>query len=173
MMQKFLWGILFTLVVIVIGAFLVVRGGYFNFSADTETSPLEKKIAMSAMDKSTERRAPQTSNPLQPNDDTLIASARLYRDNCAGCHGDPSHMATQLGDSFNPPAPQFWMDAPDMPENENFYIIKHGVRWTGMPSWNKKLSDAQIWQVVTLLSHLDKLPDSVNQELQKPAPASN
>ena len=65
------------------------------------------------------------------------------------------------------------MDAPDMPENENFYIIKHGVRWTGMPSWNKKLSDAQIWQVVTLLSHLDKLPDSVNQELQKPAPASN
>src|ERR1700733_12984582 len=172
-MQKFLWGILFTLLVIVVVGFLALRGGYFNFSADTETSSFEKKIAMSAMDKSTERRAPQASNPVQPNNDTLIAGASLYRDNCAGCHGDPSHMATQMGDSFNPPAPQFWMDAPDMPENENFYIIKHGVRWTGMPSWGKKLSDAQLGPVVTLPSHLDKLPDPVNQEPQKPAPKMN
>ncbi len=172
-MKGFLWGIVFTLLVIAVGAFIAVREGYFNFSADTETSNFEKKIAMSAMDESVEHHAPQAKNPLQPNDETFIAGARLYRDNCAGCHGDPSHMATQLGDSFNPPAPQFWMDSPDMPEYENFYIIKHGIRWTAMPTWNKKLSDAQIWQIVTLLSHLDKLPDSANQELQKPAPASN
>ena len=36
-----------------------------------------------------------------------------------------------------------------------------------MPAWNKKLNDSQIWQVVTLLSHLDKLPPAVDEELQK------
>ncbi len=172
-MQKFLFGIVFTIFVILIGGYLAVRGGYINFRADNEPTAFEKRMAMSALDKSIEHHAGQTTNPVQPSNDTFIAAARIYRDNCAGCHGDPTHMATQLGDSFNPPAPQFWMDSPDMPENENFYIVKHGVRWTGMPAWNKKLSDTQIWQVVTFLSHLDKLPDSVNQEMQKPSPASN
>jgi mono/diheme cytochrome c family protein len=122
------------------------------------------------MDESTDRRAPDVKNPLQPTDETLVAGAKLYRDNCAGCHGDPTNMATQLGDSFNPPAPQFWMDTPDMPDYQNFYIIEHGVRWTGMPAWKKKFNDTQIWQIVTLLGHLDKLPAPATQELAKSSP---
>jgi thiosulfate dehydrogenase len=166
-MKSFLWGIVFTILVIVIAGFVVMRTGYFNLSADREPSAFEKKVAMSALDKSTERHAQQMQNPLQPTDDTLLAGARLYRDNCAGCHGDSRHMDTQLGESFNPPAPQFWMDSPDMPEYQNFYLVKHGIRLTGMPAWNKKLNDSQIWQLVTLLSHLDKLPPAVDEELQK------
>jgi mono/diheme cytochrome c family protein len=171
-MTKFSWGIVFTLIVIAIFAYVFVHGGYLDIRADNPPSPVEKKFAMHAMDESIERHAPHSKNPLQPTNETLIAGAKSYRDNCAGCHGNPTVMDTQLGDSFNPPAPQFWMDSPDMPENENFYIIKHGIHWTGMPAWGKKLDDTQIWQVVTLLSHLDKLPDSVNQELQKQGPAA-
>lgn len=166
-MRSFVWGVIFSILVVVVAGFLILHLGFLDFNADREPSALEKKIATSAMDESTERHAPQLKNPLQPTDDTLLAGAHLYRDNCAGCHGDPTHMATQLGDSFNPPAPQFWMDTPDMPDNENFYIIRHGIRWTGMPAWGKKLNDTQIWQVVTLLSRVDKLPPAVDDELAK------
>jgi thiosulfate dehydrogenase len=60
--------------------------------------------------------------------------------------------------------------APDMPDNENFYITKHGVRMTGMPAWGKILNDDQLWQVTTFLSHMDKLPPATDQEWKTPTP---
>ncbi|MDR5729819.1 MAG: hypothetical protein RB191_20595, partial [Terriglobia bacterium] len=63
-----------------------------------------------------------------------------------------------------PRAPQFVDDAPDMSANQNFFIIQHGVRWTGMPAWKQSLSDQQMWQVTTFLSHMDKLPPQVSAQ---------
>ena len=59
-------------------------------------------------------------------------------------------------------------DSADMPDHENFYIIRHGIRWTGMPSWKAKFSDAQVWQLVTFLKHMDKLPASAEKEIRQP-----
>jgi hypothetical protein len=41
----------------------------------------------------------------------------------------------------------------DMPENQNFYILQHGIRWTAMPGWKEVLSEKQIWQ-----RNVDSLP---------------
>jgi thiosulfate dehydrogenase len=167
-MRFFVLGVVTTILVAVICVLLIVRAGYINFNADQAPSKLEMKIGMKASDASVERRATNMTNPLQATDDTLMAGARLYRNNCSVCHGDPAHMDAPLGDSFNPPAPQFMMDAPDMPEYQNYYIVRHGIRWTGMPSWKTKMNETQSWQVVTLLSHLDKLPSAVSDEMSKP-----
>jgi hypothetical protein len=45
----------------------------------------------------------------------------------------------------------------DMPENQNFYILQHGIRWTAM-GWKEVLSEKQIWQMMTFLSHMHDLP---------------
>ncbi len=47
-------------------------------------------------------------------------------------------------------------DMADMPENQNFYILQHGIRWTAMPGWRNVLSEQQTWQ--TFLSHIRDLP---------------
>jgi len=167
-MRLFLLGVVTTILIIVILGLVTVRAGYVNFNADQKPSAMEAKIGMKASDASVERRATNMTNPLQANDEALMAGARLYRNNCSICHGDPAHMATPLGDSFYPPAPQFLMDSPDMPEYQNYYIVRHGIRWTGMPSWKTKMNETQSWQVVTLLSHLDKLPAAVSDEMSKP-----
>lgn len=49
-----------------------------------------------------------------------------------------------------------------MPENQNFYIIQHGIRLSGMPAWKQALSEQEMWQVTTFLSHMDKLPPQVS-----------
>jgi len=84
---------------------------------------------------------------------------------CAGCHGVPSNPDSQFAHSFNPEVPSFFKDAPDMAEHQNFYIIKHGIRWTGMPAWDKTLDDTQTWQIVTFLSNIEKLPPAAQKEL--------
>jgi mono/diheme cytochrome c family protein len=165
-MRGFISGVILTLLIIGVGGFLVIKKGYLSFNADQEPGFVEKKMAMSAMDASTDRHAPDVKNPVAANEENIVDGAKLYVDHCAGCHGVPSNPESQFGRSFYPSVPPFFKDAPDMPENQNFYIIQHGVRWTGMPAWNKTLSEKQMWQVVTFLSNIEKLPPAAIKEFQ-------
>jgi mono/diheme cytochrome c family protein len=157
-MRNFILGILFALIALAVGGWWCAKQGYVNFAADQKPSSIEEKLAMSAVDASTDRRAPEGKNPVTPTEENLAAGAKLYLDHCAGCHGVPSNPESQFAKSFNPPVPAFFKEAPDMSENQNFYIVQHGIRWTGMPAWDKTLSATQIWQVVAFLSNIEKLP---------------
>ncbi len=96
-MRAFLWGVLATLVVIVAGIVAFAELGFVNFRADIQPSEAESKFAMSAVDASTDRHAPETKNPLEPTEETVHAGAVLYRDNCSGCHGDPANPEANAG----------------------------------------------------------------------------
>lgn len=157
-MKNFLFGIVCSVAVILVGAYGCVKKGYVNFGADQQPSFLERHFAMEALDASAERRAPDAKNPVPATEDNLVAGAQLYVNHCAGCHGVPSNRESQFSNSFYPNAPGFFKDVPDMPENQNFYIIEHGIRWTGMPAWKQTLSDGQVWQLVTFMSNIEKLP---------------
>lgn len=160
-MVRILVGFLLGIVVALIGALCYVRFGFVDPRADAEIGALETKIAMPALDASVDRRAPDAKNPVQPTNDNLIAGMNIYQQDCAGCHGDIHHPHQPFGASFYPRAPQFLEDAPDMPENQNFYIIQHGVRLSGMPAWALLLDDQKIWKVTTFLSHMNKLSPAV------------
>jgi len=168
-MLKFLLGFAVAVVVVVTAGFCYVRFGFVDPRADLPVDWLESKIAMPALDAAVDRRAPETHNPLQPTDDNLTAGMKIYQSNCAGCHGDIQHSHAAFGDGFYPRAPQFVEDAPDMPENQNFYIVQHGIRLSGMPAWKGALSEQETWQVTTFLSHMEKLSPQVSVEWKKAA----
>lgn len=157
-LKGFILGVIATIVVAGVAAFLVGITGHITMRADIVPTAFESSMAMQMMDANVELNAPKTPNPAQPTDENLVAGATIYLKRCSECHGDPSQPESNLAKTLYPPPPQFITDAPDMEENENYYIILHGVRWTGMPGWKNELSDQQIWQVVTFLSHMDKLP---------------
>jgi mono/diheme cytochrome c family protein len=157
-MKNFLLGILFALVAMIVGGWFALKQGYVDFAADQRPSFVESKLAMAAVDASTGRRALDQKNPISPTEESIAAGAKLYLDHCGGCHGVPSNPDSRFARSFYPAVPGFFHDAPDMSEGANFYIIRHGIRWTGMPAWGSTLNDTQIWQVVTFLSNIGKLP---------------
>ena len=171
-MRKFFLGVVVTLVVLGGGAYLYLRLGFLDLRATLQPSAFEKRTAMSFMDASTDRHAPDQKNPIGPTDANLTEGVTLYKQHCAMCHGAPDHPEKKFGHPFYPPAPQFIKEAPDMPENQNFYIIQNGVRWTGMPAWENTLTGEQIWKLVTFLSHMNKLPPAVETEWQKPGISS-
>jgi mono/diheme cytochrome c family protein len=172
-MKGFILGIVATLAAIFLAGLIIVKTGLLNFSADQPVSDTETHLAMSAVDASTDRHAAELKNPLPANEGTIVSGADLYMNHCAGCHGVPSNKDSVFANSFNPPAPVFFKDAPDMSENQNFYIIQHGIRWTGMPAWGKTLTDTQIWQLVTFLSNIEKLPPAATKKLEiQAAPAT-
>lgn len=160
-MVRFLTGLVVGVVVVLLALFCYVRFGFVDPRADQEPGSLEMKVAMPALDAAVDKRAPDATNPIQATDENLLAGMKIYQANCAGCHGDVAHPHVAFGDSFYPRVPQFAEDAPDMPENQNFYIIEHGVRLSGMPAWKSSLKEPEVWQVTTFLSHMNKLSPAV------------
>jgi mono/diheme cytochrome c family protein len=170
-MRNFLLGIIFTLVVLVVGAVWCTRMGLVNFQADQPPSTIERWFAGGASDAYVERNAPHTQNPVPATEQNIVAGAQLYVNHCAGCHGTPSGPDTPLMHSFNPPVPRFFVHAPDMPDNQNFLVIQHGLRMTGMPAWDKTLNDQQIWEITTFLSNISRLPPAAKKALE-PSPSN-
>lgn len=160
-MARFFIGFVVGVVLVGVAVLLWVRLGFVDPRADIPESHLEMSLAMPALDAAVDRRAPKLTNPVQPTDPNLIAGMKLYQTNCASCHGDVGQPDSMFAEALYPRAPQFTKDSPDMPENQNFYIIENGVRLSGMPAWSKILSEQQAWQLTTFLSHMDKLPPDI------------
>lgn len=139
-MEGFIFGIV-TVLLLLAGGLVLALMGFVGMRADNPPSKIETIVAGHAMDASVVRAAPKIANPVMADEANLAAGARLYREHRAVCHGDPTHPKAALADSLNPPAPQFMKDMADMPENQNFYILQHGIRWTAMPAWKNVLSE--------------------------------
>jgi mono/diheme cytochrome c family protein len=162
-MGKFILGVIVTLAVLILGALGFAMLGFFPTNANVAPPHVEQTLAMGAVDASMERHAPHIANPLPPTDQNLIDGMKLYTMNCALCHGGLDRKPASLTNSFYPPAPTLISDPPDDPEWHTFYTIRTGIRYTGMPSWERTLTEQDMWKITALLSHLDKLPPAVQE----------
>jgi thiosulfate dehydrogenase len=162
-MGKFLLGVIVTLLVLILGSLGFALLGFFPTHANVEPPHIERQLAMGAVDASMERHAPRVINPLTPTDQNLEDGMKIYTMNCAQCHGTLDRKPSTLATSFYPPPPNLISDPPDDPEWHIFYTIRTGVRYTGMPAWDKSLSEPDMWKVTMFLSHMDKLPPAVQE----------
>ena len=160
-MGKFLLGVIVTLAVLILIALGISTLGFLPTAANVEPPHWERHLAMGAVDASMERHAPRVTNPLMPTDDNLKDGIKLYTMNCALCHGGLDRKPSTLANSFYPPPPNLISDPPDDPEWHVFYTIRTGVRYTGMPAWDKTLTNDDMWKITMFLSHMDKLPPAV------------
>jgi thiosulfate dehydrogenase len=166
-MSKFVLGIVVAVVVLVIAGAGFALLGFMPTRANAVPPAWEKRIANSALDASMERRAPRLNNPVPPTDENLIAGLKIYTMNCALCHGGIDRAPAMLAKSLYPPAPNLIQDPPDDPEWHVFYAIRTGVRYTGMPAWDKVLSEPDMWKVTAFLTRMEKLPPAVQEFWKK------
>ena len=166
-MRNFILGIIVTLIILIFGSAGYLLLGYMPTNADATPPHLEMRIAMSALDASMDHHAPRVSAPIPPTDENLIDGMKIYTMNCSLCHGTLDRKSGVLEDSLYPPAPQIILEPLDDPEWHIYYSVRTGVRYSGMPAWNKALSDQDIWKVTLFLSHLDKLSPAVQDYWKK------
>jgi mono/diheme cytochrome c family protein len=165
--RNFLAGVLFTLVVLILGGFAYLRLGYAEVRGDLPPSNWEKALMFSSAHASVRRRAPELPNPVPPTDENLIAGAKIYSDECAGCHG-AAGKADQTSDSLYPPIPQLPVVGTAYSEAQIFWVAKHGIRLSGMFANGKWDSDQKLWTVAAYIKRIKSLPPRVQQELARP-----
>ena len=117
-----------------------------------------------------ERRASSEAKtpPFAADEDAFESAAHLYRSECAQCHGTPGHEAA-LGRGMSPHAPQFFSirdrSATQQTAGELFWETAFGIRRSGMPAYNRTLTNSQLWQLSLMLHSATNLPDPVRNIL--------
>jgi thiosulfate dehydrogenase len=153
------------------GGFAFVKLGLAPVATASAPLPFEKQIATAALHARVNKEAPKSS-PIAPSGQVYAAGARIYRNNCAVCHGLPGQDRTAIAKGEFPTPPELFKGegVTDDPVGVTYWKVANGIRLTGMPGFNGSLSSDQIWQVSLLLANADKLPATVRTILQEPLP---
>jgi thiosulfate dehydrogenase len=163
-MRQFLLGFLAASILLPVVAATVFLLGWSPVQATADPPRWEASLASRSFSASVARQAQRIENPVAPTSENLRAGMKIFRDACAGCHGEADKPSQWGTTDFYPRVPQFGSDPPQKPDWQIFWIVKHGVRYSGMGGVDGLMKDEDIWKVATFLSHMGNLPPDVETE---------
>lgn len=140
---------------------IIIYSGIYNVAANYPDPALVVRIMGIVVEHSVVRRAAGIKVPLLDDPGMVITGFQLYQKSCVGCHGAPGVEQETVTKSFNPAPPELVETAVEWEPNELFWLTKNGIRMTGMPAWDKTLTDDQIWSIVAAVR---KLKDTKPEE---------
>jgi mono/diheme cytochrome c family protein len=117
-----------------------------DVSGEAEPWWLEKRLASVFLDMKLRANRPTKHSPLRPTEQDLERGSDIYREQCGFCHGVTRGRIAPFGKSLSPRPPQFVIEPAHGPTWMDAYVIRHGVRWSGMPAF-RGLSEADAWRV--------------------------
>jgi mono/diheme cytochrome c family protein len=155
---------------VIAGAFAVYLGAY-NFAADVPHTQPVYWLLETARGRSIEVRAKGITVPGDLSDPKRVQlGAGHYAAMCSPCHLAPGMERTEIARGLYPRAPELRRGT-DLSPAEEFWVVKHGLKMTGMPAWGVTHSDKQLWDVVAFLQKLPELAPEQYQSLVKSAPS--
>jgi len=161
-MRTVLLTLLVVALIIVAAYFFVVYSGVISIAAHPEAESFVAGALDKTMDHSVEHHAASIKVP--PLDDPALirAGAHEYAEACVLCHGAPGKEPEEFTQGMDPTPPEYEHIGKEMSPNVIFWIAKHGIMMSGMPTFQKE-SDQTLWGVVALMK---KLPNMTPAEYQ-------
>lgn len=133
---------------------------HITISSLPEPGPFETSIATKVKDWYISRGA-RSSVPAAPKDSVSSVSAgeTLFGMGCATCHGQDGRKPAPIGQAMYPRVLDLGSpEVQGMSDRELFWVIKNGIRLSGMPGFAKIESDEQIWELTYYVRSLGKQP---------------
>jgi len=144
---------------------LFVLAFEFNPSALSEPGKVETDAATLALRVLVWRRATREVIPPAPADRqaSIDEGDKLYGIDCGDCHGLDGHTPTDEGRWMYPRAANLIsIQVQKYSDRDLFWIVKNGIRFTGMPAFTKVETDAHIWNLIDYLRTMPR-SDSANR----------
>jgi mono/diheme cytochrome c family protein len=159
-------------------ALLVLAGIAFMFSGvyDVSASIPDKGLIRWALVTTQEHSVRRAVGGIKgkvtvPNleDAKLIRTGLVhYNEMCTTCHGAPGVKISEIGQGLNPDPPELSDVGRDAPE-ETFWVVKNGIKMTGMPSFGVTHSDDEVWAIVAFVRKMGKLTPEQYQAMVQQA----
>jgi mono/diheme cytochrome c family protein len=139
------------------GGFVILLSGALSTSATTQHFGITHRLLEAGLRFSVNSEAADIVVPAL-NDPALIERGlACYREHCAQCHGSPEHSRVDAAKGMLP-TPNSLVESARVWSPAGLYVItRDGVRMTGMPAWELRLSEAGLWATVAFLVELPQL----------------
>jgi mono/diheme cytochrome c family protein len=129
-----------------------IDSGVYDVSASSGHNPLVAWVLHDTYQHSLRRHAENIVVPADlVNEASVRAGARLYNSTCVYCHGAPGRQLGPIGQGILPLAPPLLAASRQNNPKLMFWVIKNGVKMTGMPAFGKTQSDQTLWQLAAFL----------------------
>jgi mono/diheme cytochrome c family protein len=141
------------LVVLVAGALALYSGGYNIAATAQHTAPVYWLLG-TGMRHSVRRHASAVAVPPLTEPALVMRGRALHDEHCVRCHGAPGVAPETYALGLTPPPANLAFTAREWSAAELFWVVKHGIKMTGMPAWEFRLGDDDIWAIVAYLQVL-------------------
>ena len=148
-----------------VGAAVFIWAGFYDVGATRQHLQPVFSVLTVAMHRSVRLHARNIEPPPLEDEAMVRRGATCFQDKCAQCHGAPGVAQDDIGKSMQPlPGPL--VDATQtFHPRELYWITRHGIRLSGMPAWEFRLTDGEIWDVVAFLQRLPQLSPQAYAEM--------
>lgn len=140
------------------GAALFVHLGIYDVAATRQHTRPVFDLLEYAQRRAVSRRAGPA--PDLADSRRVQAGARIYSRHCLQCHGAPGIAPDALAYGMTPEPANLVATAREWPAGEIYWVVRHGIKMTGMPAWNRHLSDEEMWDVVAFVMALPQMSPS-------------
>jgi cytochrome c553 len=151
---KFLRWALAGLAGVAVAMFLIAWSGIFNVAASRGHWAVVDWFLAFAMRNSVELRANAITAPPLDSPDLIRLGAGHFHGGCAFCHGAPGIPVSPIAHHMLPSPPDLTTSMRPWKDEELFWIVQHGIKYTGMPSWVALEREDEIWAVVAFLKQI-------------------
>ena len=164
------WGLVAGALLVLLAAVVVIYAGLYNIAADVPHTPAVYWLLETIRGRAVAVRSRDIVVPNDLGDANRISKgAGQYAEMCSGCHLAPGMKRTEISRGLYPRAPELRRKT-DLTPAEQFWIVKHGVKMTGMPAWGVTHDDDLLWDVIAFVRKLPELTPEQYETLVKNAP---
>ena len=154
------------LAVLASGGALFIGSGVYNIGADDHHTKVVLSLIEQLREHSIEVRARTIELRYVEDPERIAAGAEHYAALCVGCHLAPGVTKSEIRPGLYPHPPNLAQE--DLRDGRRaFWIIKHGIKMSAMPSWGKTLDDAAIWDVVAFVRKMPNMTPATYQQLSQ------
>ena len=137
-----------------LAAFLFIESGVYDLAADEpHLRPVEWTL-LTLRDRSVEFHSRGIRVPDLTNAAMATGGFLLYRKNCETCHGAPGTPNEQVGRGINPKPPRLATSVDRWTDSQLYWIVSRGLKLSGMPAFEPRLSDGDRWAIVAFLRRM-------------------
>jgi cytochrome c553 len=158
------WSLVIAISLAVAG-FLFAWSGAYNVAASRGHWAVVEWALRFGMRNSVALRAPTGSPPGLDDPSLVRLGAAHFETGCAFCHGSPESKINPVTEQMLPSPPNLSNEMRPWTDGELSWIVRHGIKYTGMPGWVAIERTDEIWAIVAFLKVLPTLDKARYQAL--------
>lgn len=143
-----------TLLLLVLIALIVILTGGYNVAATDRHNPVAGWALATTMTNSVKVRAADGPAPPRFTPEMVRAGAGEYKAMCAHCHGGVGRSRAEWAQTMRPKPPALARAAAQWKPRELFWLVKHGVKMSGMPAFGPTHDDQTIWNIAAFVKEM-------------------